>query len=204
METKISLGISAVAWLFKQLKRHFCICINLIFRPRIKFEFKPHIIQLLLDENQAHVHCLAIILTPPKDIKIKADSIKFNNESYTYLFQGLSNIANKEHNSELLRYFKDNWLDITQGTKYIDAKKYEPLILPLSMVGSYAKFLTSSSKNSLLFNSRSKLSISLNFSGKTFYYGLDFIMVYSKVIMHLAGRLEEIKTLKEQYKELVI
>lgn len=196
---KISISIQTLKWI-----QSFGLKIrNLLTRPKLKVEFKPHVIEMLLDNKPAHAWCVAIILTSTKDIKIKANSIKLNNENYTALSQGFAGIASKEHNSEVLSYFKDNWLDITQGIKYIDVKKYEPLILPLSMVGSYSSFLATPPKVPFLFNSAKKLSIYLNIDDKTSCYGLDLITVQSKVINHLAFRLKEMKTLKEPYKELI-
>lgn len=199
---KVSTGL--LATVFKLLKSFYFKMWNLLFRAKIRVEFKPHIIQLSIDDKEYHAWCLAIKLTPTTDIKIKANGIKFNNEPYTYLFQGLASIVNKDHNSELLRFFKDNWLDIVQGTKCIDAKKYEQLVLPRSMVDGYANFLTKEPKKPMLFNSTKKLSIYLGINDKIFCYGLNLKQVHSLAIKHLSYRLESMKTITEPSKGLVL
>jgi hypothetical protein len=207
METKISLSIGILAQIVRVIKNlYFKIC-NYLFRPSIKIELKEFRVDVDLGDNKiSHCGVMALFVYVKDELNIKSNNIKIGGENYTFLFQSfnpITNTSNYKNDSKTLNYYKDNWSSIHKGTEYIKVGNIEPFVLPLPIIGN-SNYICNSKDNCMLFFPKKKLSIELNLNNKTFSYGLDLADVHRKFIKHIAFKASELKTLKEEYKKLVI
>jgi len=90
----------------------------------------------------------------------------------------------KRHNVEILNC-------IEKKENYIKTSKYKSLIIPLPTIGFvYEDYLFMKPKDSLLFFSDRKISLSFEANDKIYHYGLDIVSALRVVIKHLSRRCE--------------
>lgn len=194
LDIKVSIGI--VGAIFKFLKQPFKAVWNGLWRPKIKIVFKNHVIVIKdSSEKESHQNYPCLLVSFSETVKLNAKDIKINNETLSCLFQSDKNFLNQKDGSQnrvevlncpIYKQFSEKWLDVLQGTVFIDVPNHEPLIIPLDFKKAKSHILFNPKKNPKLLCASKKLILTLNINGKDFEYGIPLDKVCKVVINHLA------------------
>jgi hypothetical protein len=159
-----------------------------------QFEFK-------LENGERRIYDIPFISVTNNSktkIKIRANSIRFNGEAYCCFVQS-DNIFTQHYgegnhltpaqaNPRLVyRFYKDNWLEITQGIKYLTIEPNQELLFPLKLIGSALTRLNFQVKHSKLFFNENKLSFIISHHDKSYEYGINRMDCYNVYINYLAS-----------------
>ncbi len=168
---------------------------NYITRPKILVELKRRSFQFKSEDGE-HVYEIPVITFHNKsksEIKIKANKIWINNESYMcYAQSGNINpdadekLANA-YPSLVSKFYRDNWWDIMQGEMHLIVPPNTERLFPFKLIGSSLTHLNSSKKNSKLFFSKNKISFTVSIDGKIYEYGLNRETCHATYVNYLAS-----------------
>ncbi len=200
----LSAKLPPLAPIIALAKYFWCSCKkmwNWWDRPKIEINFKPHAIQVR-DENDKIISSSFVpsIIAIPRDqeLEIKIRSIRVGGAYYGYLSGGFSALNGKRHDSKILNHLNEEAL-------YIKTSKYEPLIIPLPTIGLlYDSYLFMKPKESRLFFSDKKITLSFEANDKMYHYGLNALDVLRIVINHLSHNCEGLKTIKSDFKQYIL
>jgi hypothetical protein len=181
-------------WLYLLLPRMK----NLLLRPKLKLEIKNQRLVFIGDGNKEHHYpylCLTLCNSSKNDYHVNLNSLLINNELYTVLIQTEVNFLKLNPNNpsswercncEIYNTYQRNWLEILQGNFDYEIKPFKKQIFPIKPTNARSHCMTSVKKNSLLFFSKNKISITLEINQKIYEYGLNRKLCYEYLINYLA------------------
>lgn len=174
---------------------------NLARRPRLAVTMKYRQFEFKLENGEKRIYDIPFISVTNNSkaqLKIKAKSIRFNGEAYSCFVQSDNLFAHHygegthvvlaEANPALVyRFYKDNWLEILQGIKYLTIEPNQELLFPLRLIGTGLTRLNFQIKHSKLFFGKKKLSFIISHNDNTYEYGINRMDCYNVYMNYLAS-----------------
>jgi hypothetical protein len=197
----ITTIISILSSFLKSLAFFLPRLCNYFFRPNISIKIEHRMFQFNLADGTERIYELpyAILQNESKnEIKIRANGIFINNESYLTIIQ-TDNIYLRHFHPNIkqplpvcddqlvYKFYCDNWLNAVQGAAYLVIAPKASVLLPLKLIGSRLFLLSGNKKDSKIFFNDKKVSLTFNIKNKNYEYGLNRAVCISSYLSYLAS-----------------
>lgn len=195
LKTAINFLIKLIPFLHQ-----FCLKIgNLLFRPKIRLEFRKLAIVFTATNNQEHHYnypCFTLKNMTKRILYIKASHVTINKMTYHGALQFDNNFSRLNPKStthyidcknDIYKYYKENWGSIVENNGYIELKSFPTkLIFPVNPYKGSAHIFTDKKQKAKLFFPSNKIILTLEINDKLWEYGLSRKDVYESLINYLA------------------
>lgn len=164
---------------FKKIRNLWC-------RPKLKIDIKSQDVIFSMNQDKKYFlyFCFIIENCSKEDLRINPNNIYINNHNY----QGQKPIPEfDECESKICIEYMMKRVEISHGNERFILKSYHPEIFPIKPVSSAVHIVTSMKKNSLLFFSKRKISITFEINNKIYEYEKNRNITYEKLINYLAA-----------------
>lgn len=200
---------SLLRLIWKYIKSGSLKIYNWVMRPKLVVDFRVENFEFTTSDNIPHhiqIPHIAVKNNKSNIIQIKANKISFNNTLYIQmhgseilreLYDTKGAKETKISKSEIMYvYYKNNWLDITEGRALIEIEQGNTKIFPIMLLGAAISSLQQEKESSRLFLNSFKMSFTLHINGKNFEYGINRKYFYERYLNYLASHTARYKPAK--------